>query len=160
MYEEISIKRKIDWRSLLIKCGLLLIVVFIICAIAFSPRKTYAVTPLNGINNKLLKAGKNYYKEDLLPTKFSESKQISLMELVEKELIKSKEYNSNNCDFNESYVKVLKVNAKEFSISSHLICGNEEDTVVDTITIKEDNSSKETPVNKNSEENFEIKVIE
>ena len=29
MYEEISIKRKIDWKSLLFKAGILLIVVFI-----------------------------------------------------------------------------------------------------------------------------------
>lgn len=157
MYEEISIKRKVDWKSLLIKYGLLLIVVFIICAVALSPRKTYAVTPLNGINNELLKAGKKYFTEDLLPTKFSESKSISLMELVEKELIKAKEYNSNNCDFNQSYIKVSKVNTKEFSISSYLICGDKEDTIVDTITIKEDNSN-ETSID--AEDNFEIEVIE
>lgn len=157
MYEEISIKRKVDWKSLLIKCGLLLIVVFIICAVALSPRKTYAVTPLNGINNELLKAGKKYFTEDLLPTKFSESKSISLMELVEKELIKAKEYNSNNCDFNQSYIKVSKVNTKEFSISSYLICGDKEDTIVDTITIKEDNSNETTI---DAEDNFEIEVIE
>ena len=57
MYEEISIKKRIDWKSLIIKIGILLIVVFIICAVAFSPRKTYAVTPLNDITQKLLNAG-------------------------------------------------------------------------------------------------------
>ena len=161
MYEEISVKRKIDWKSLLIKGSILLVIVFIICAVAFSPRKSYAVTPLNGINQELLKTGKKYYTNELLPTNYSNSKSITLMELVEKELIKAKEYNSNNCDFNQSYVKVSKVNSTEFSISSYLYCNDKEDIIADTILISKDNFKPEDNSNaNNNDDNFEIQVIE
>lgn len=158
MYEEISIKRKIDWKSVFIKSGILIVLVFIICAISFAPKKTYAVTPLNGINKDLLEAGKKHYNNDL-PTKIGHTKSITLMNLVELDLIKAKNYNSNNCNFNESYVKVAKVNNKEFSISSHLLCGDKNDVIVDTIIIKKDNQVKnDTTVNNTND--FEIGVIE
>ena len=156
MYEEISIKRKIDWKSLLIKGGILLIVVFIVCAIAFAPRKTYAVTPLNDISLELLNAGKEYYTFDKLPSSFGESRSITLMELTEKELIKATNFDSNKCSFNDSYVKVIKVNTKEFSISAYVSCDNKDNTVIDTIKTEKDNA---TNASKNGD-NFSAEVVE
>lgn len=156
MYEEISIKRKIDWKSLLIKCGILLIVVFIVCAVAFAPRKTYAVTPLNEISLELLSAGKEYYTFDKLPTSLGESRSITLMELTEKELIKATNFDSNNCDFNDSYVKVIKVNNKEFSISAYVSCDSKANTVIDTIKTEKDNAFN---ASKNGD-NFSAEVVE
>ena len=156
MYEEISIKRKINWKSLLIKCGILLIVVFIICAVAFAPRKTYAVTPLNGISLELLSAGKEYYTFEKLPISLGESRTITLMELTEKEFIKANNFDSNNCDFNESYVKVIKVNNREFSISAYVTCDSKNNTVIDTIKTDKDNELKASK----DEDNFSAEVIE
>lgn len=156
MYEEISIKRKIDWKSLLFKAGILLIVVFIVCAVAFAPRKTYAVSPLNGITKDLLEAGKKYYEFDKLPISLGDTSKISLMDLTEKEFINANEFNSNNCDFSESFVKVTKVNIREFSISAYLECDNKNNTVIDTIKTKKDT----VKVVNNNEDNFKAEVIE
>lgn len=156
MYEEISIKRKINWKSLLLKTGILLIVVFIVCAVAFAPRKTYAVSPLNGIAKDLLEAGKKYYKFNKLPIYLGETSKISLIELTEKELISASEFNNNKCDFNQSFVKVTKVNIKEFSISAYLECDNKNNTVIDTIKTKKDT----VKVVNNNEDNFKAEVIE
>lgn len=156
MYEEISIKRRIEWKSLLFKTGILLIVVFIVCAVAFAPRKTYAVSPLNSINKDLLEAGKKYYEFDKLPISLGETSKISLMDLTEKEFINANEFNSNKCDFNQSFVKVTKVNIKEFSISAYLECDNKNNTVIDTIKTKKDT----VKVVNNNEDNFKAEVIE
>ena len=156
MYEEISIKKRIDWKSLIIKIGILLIVVFIICAVAFSPRKTYAVTPLNDINQKLLNAGKEYFTFENLPIHIGNYKLITLDELINQEYIKSKNFEDNKCDLARSHVKVTKVNSKEFSIYAKVECNNDEEIIVDTIKTKED-TTKNTS---NYEENFSFEVVE
>lgn len=156
MYEEISIKKRIDWKSLIIKIGILLIVVFVICAVAFSPRKTYAVTPLNDITQKLLNAGKEYFTFENLPIHIGNYKLITLDELINQEYIKSKNFEDNKCDLARSYVKVTKVNSKEFSIYAKVECNNDEEIIVDTIKTKED-TTKNTS---NYEENFSFEVVE
>lgn len=156
MYEEISIKKRIDWKSLIIKIGILLIVVFIICAVAFSPRKTYAVTPLNGITQKLLNAGKEYFTFENLPIRIGDYKTVTLTELIEQEYIKAKNFEDNKCDLDRSYVKVTKVNSKEFSIYAKVECNNNEEIIVDTIKTKEDTTNNIS----NDDENFSFEVVE
>lgn len=155
MYEEISIKRRIDWKSLLTKTGILLIVVFIICAIAFSPKKTYAITPLNEITSKLLSVGKEYFTFDLLPINLGDEKSITLNDLIEKELIDQKDYENNKCDYNNSYIKVTKVDNTEFSIYATVLCNKTSDIVIDTIKTKQD-----TLVNDTNNDSLKVEVIE
>ena len=137
MYEEVSIKRKINWKPMIIKLSAMLAIVFIVCALIFAPEKTYASTPLNSINNNLLKAGKKYFNIDNYPTKISDYKIVTLMEIVENDLVKAETYN------------------KDYSIYSFLNCNNVTDTVASNIKTKEDN-------NKNvvNDSNLTVEVIE
>lgn len=149
MYEDIKVKKRIDWKSLLLRSGILLIGVFVVCALIFTPKnKTLADTPLKANTRVLLKAGKEYYNNDKLPSNLSEETGITLMELVENNLIEAKEFNSLNCDFNQSYVGIRKVDKKEYSIKANLVCSNEKSVIVDTINTSEDlskvNSTKTT----------------
>lgn len=155
MYEEISVKKRIDWKSLLTKLGVLLLVVFIFCAIAFSPKKTYAVSPLYNITKQLLNAGKEYYVYEKLPINIGEYKTINLFSLIDEEYIKGKDYTANNCEFDDSFVKVTKVNNKEFSIYAKVLCDNDEEVIVDTIKTKKDNN-----INTNKDDNFSFEVVE
>lgn len=155
MYEEISVKKRINWSSLLTKLGVLLLVVFIICAIAFSPKKTYAVSHLYDITKQLLNAGKEYYVYEKLPTNIGEYKTINLFSLIDEDYIKGKEYTENNCEFDNSFVKVTKVNNKEFSIYAKVLCDQDEEVIVDTIKTKKDNKNINT-----NENNFSFEVIE
>ncbi len=155
MYEEVSIKRKINWKPMIIKLSAMLAIVFIVCALIFAPEKTFASTPLNSINNNLLKAGKKYFDIDNYPTKISDYKIVTLMEIVENDLVKAETYNKEKCDFNKSYVKIVKVDNKDYSIYSFLNCNNVTDTVASNIKTKEDN-------NKNvvNDSNLTVEVIE
>ncbi len=155
MYEEISIKKRIDWKSLTAKLIILLLIVFIICAIALSPKKTYAVTPLNSITKELIDAGKEYYTFENLPINIGEYKSITLASLIEKDYIVEKSFKTNNCSYDESYVKTTKVNAKEFSIYAKVICDKDEEVIVDTIKTKKDTKSS-----LNNDESFSIEVID
>ena len=155
MYEEISVKKRINWSSLLTKLGVLLLVVFIICAIAFSPKKTYAVSHLYDITKQLLNAGKEYYVYEKLPTNIGEYKTINLFSLIDEDYIKGKEYTENNCELDNSFVKVTKVNNKEFSIYAKVLCDQDEEVIVDTIKTKKDNKNINT-----NENNFSFEVIE
>lgn len=155
MYEEISVKKRINWSSLLTKLGVLLLVVFIICAIAFSPKKTYAVSHLYDITKQLLNAGKEYYVYEKLPTNIGEYKTINLFSLIDEDYIKGKEYTENNCEFDNSFIKVTKVNNKEFSIYAKVLCDQDEEVIVDTIKTKKDNKNINT-----NENNFSFEVIE
>lgn len=176
MYEEITIKKHIDWKNLFIKIGILLLIVFILCALIMSPKKSHAETPYTAINKELLSTGKLYYSEDKLPTRIGRSNYITLQELVNNNLIKSDKYEKNGCNLEKSYVKVTKVSSNEFSIYSYLDCKKDKNTVADTITIFKDNYTEEqkennfsteglvqntnTEYSESTEEDFTFEVIE
>lgn len=167
MYEEITVKRHIDWKLLFFRLAILLLVVFIICAIAFTPRNTHASTPYNNLAKTLLKAGKKYYIDSKLPTSLGYNNTITLRQLIDDELLDSKDYNDNDCNYDNSYVRVTKVGNNEYSIYAYLFCNGVEEVIGDSITsnnIKESlNNAEKKIINEakfDDNENITVTVSE
>lgn len=152
MYEEITVKRHIDWKSLLFKIGILLLVVFIICAFVLTPKNSNAKTPYNTLANELLRIGKDYYDDSKLPTSLGYSNSITLKQMIDSNIVDEKDYSSNNCDYENSYVKVTKVGNNEFSIYVYLLCNNNEEVVGDSIVSNVNNKTNISNANSNNKE--------
>lgn len=150
MYEDIKVKRKIDWNSLFVKGGVLLVGVFLVCLVIFSPKgKSFADTPINEKTRLLLNAGIEHYENNALPTVMGSSNEITLMALIEKKQLNAKDFNSLNCDFNDSSIKITRVGKNDYSIKAYLLCGKDNNTIVNSIEATNDDSN-----------NFEFTVVE
>lgn len=120
----------------------------------------------NGQNNEnanledtLLKAGKDYYNEEGLPSAVGECETISLGKLVDLDFIKNDEA-FTTCDNDDTYVKVCKLESGKYQYTPLLSCteertvfgewqeGSETDLVVDksdvTFTYKAERMTKTT----------------
>lgn len=154
MYEEISVKREIDWHSLFFRIGLLILIVFIVVLIVLTPKKSSASTPYKSLADEALAAGKEYYTESRLPNTLGNSNSINISYLIENSLLKDKQYVSNGCDLDNSYVKVTKVGSKEYSIYVYLLCNGYKEVVGDSITLSKLNVNKQVKKTLKDSENI------
>ena len=138
MYEEIQIKKRIDWKKAFLKLGVLVGVAFIVCLIMFNPgNESYAETDFSKNLKALVIASKKYFIGDRLPSDIGNISYIKLTTLIEDGLIdKHANLESDNCNKEQSYAKVTKINNKEYSLVVYLECKNEKASSIDTITIK------------------------
>lgn len=138
MYEEIQIKKRIDWKKAFTKLGVLVIVIFIVCLVMFNPGKeSYAETDFSKNLKALVAATKTYYTEDKLPSSNGNISYVKLSTLIEENLIdKSVNLESDSCNKEQSYAKVTKINNKEYSLVVYLECKSENASSIDTIKLK------------------------
>lgn len=138
MYEEIQIKRHIDWKKAFTKLGVLVMIIFIVCLILFNPGKeSYAETDFSKNLKYVVAAAKKYYTKDNLPTEIGNVSNIKLSTLIEEKLLdKHADLESDSCNKEQSYAKVTKISKKEYSLVVYLECKSENASSIDTIKTK------------------------
>lgn len=145
MYEE-KAKRKleINWKSLLIKLAILLIVVFIILWIISLFKKDDNESNFGKNLGLMRDAAEEYFTGSKLPSDIDDSASITLKEMYNKKLlIEFRDEEGNSCDVNKSYAKITKTSAELYRLEVKLVCNNESDTIVNTLNYKVDDEQQE-----------------
>ncbi len=73
-----------------------------------------------------------HYKVDK-PNVLNGEDTISLSEILNKEILKEFTYNEDNCNLNNSYAKITKVNDNDYSLRVQLDCNNNNEFLITTI---------------------------
>ncbi len=154
MYEDKKRKIKINWKSLLIKIIILLIALFIILWIISLVNKKDNVKSNIASNLKVMQEAANeYFTGSRLPEKINSKKTITLEEMVNsKLLVEFKDQNGKACDLTNSYAEATKISAQNYTIKVKLICGKENDYVIDTITVEDIDTPSNSDDNINNEQ--------
>lgn len=85
--------------------------------------------------NTIHEVSKDIFAEDL-PQEVGATKKITLSQLYELNLVDKMTYGNTDCDQNNSFISITKINSKDYQVKSTLICGNKKDTKTETITSK------------------------
>lgn len=139
MYEDKSRKTiEIDWKSLLIKLGVLLVVVFLVIWIVSLFSKKDENNSNFGVNLQSMRdAATEYFTGSRLPSGVNDSKKITLKEMFDRNLlVKFQDENGDSCDTVNSYAEATKLDEENYRIEVKLICNNDSDTIINTVKRK------------------------
>ena len=145
MYEDKTRRKiQIDWKSLLIKLGILLVIVFIVLWIISLFKKDDKVTSNFGINLQSMRnAANEYFTGSKLPKEINESVSLTLGEMFERNLlIEFQDENGNACDTRNSYIEATKLDDENYRIEVKLVCDNNSDTIINTIQYQAQNEEE------------------
>ena len=135
MYEDKTRRKiQINWKSLLIKLGILLVVVFVVLWI-ISLFKKDEVTSNFGTNLQSMRdAATEYFTASRLPKEEDESVRLTLKEMFDRNLlIEFQDEFGNSCDVDNSYIEATKLDEENYRIEVKLICDNDSDTIINTV---------------------------
>ena len=141
--------KRINW----IKIGIevLAIFVFVLLLVWLFPlpgKKNTKATNFGDNFDTFRESARKYYTNNKLP---EESEKMTLQQLIDKKAIKPLYDKSGKaCDADKSYVRITKINDKEYQLRIDLTCGNESDYVLETITTKEENCTPEEKTENNN----------
>ena len=134
MYEDIQVKKKINWKSAFTKLGVLALFIIILALIIVLPsKKTYAESEFEHNLRAFMNASKEYFKDGNLPSKEGNESTIKLQDLIEDKRLKNVNLENDNCNKEQSYARITKLNRKEYSIYIYLECSSNQASSVDTI---------------------------
>lgn len=154
MYEDKEVST--NW----VKIGLRIVSVILIVLIIFKVVEIIKDNQSNVIEKDKMKekivslesAGKNHFKEELLPVNVGDSVTVTLEELIKEELIEEiKDINDNTCNLEKSNVKVFRLDS-EYQYKSTLICDNYEDYLNSFVEIKKDDKDTTVTIKPNEDE--------
>ena len=151
MYEDKSVPFHINWKSLLIKLGILLVVVFIVLFLISIFTKNEAKESNFGTNLSAMRdAATEYFVGSRLPEDVGESESITLEEMFEQNLLLDEE--GNSCNTTDSYAEATKLDEENYRLEVTLVCENDSDTIVNTIkrTVQEDDTTEDDENNENN----------
>lgn len=138
MYEDTKFKSNINWKSLLIKLGILLLIVFLICFIVFRPKKDNSFISLESNITSVKEAAIIYYQNNLTAKEIGDYQKVTLKELVANELIEEQEDEEGNiCNTKKSYAYLTKTRDDEFVLKINMICGDNKDSEVYNVTTED-----------------------
>lgn len=147
MYEE---KRKksmnINWKGLIIKLAVLLVVVFLILWIIslFNKKDNKSINMDTSL--QLMKTSAvDYFKGSKLPSSINGKEKLTLEEMLSKKAIINFDEN-NLCSKTDSYIEATKINNTDYTIKAKLVCGTNSDAIITTITEKENSDNTNNTV--------------
>ena len=148
MYEEKSRKSiQINWKSLLIKLAVLLVVIFLIIWIVSLFNKDDVTSNFDENMQSMRSAALEYFTGSRLPLEVNGTNYISLQEMFDQNLlIEFQDEDGNDCDTNNSYAEVTRISEDEYRIEVRLVCPNESDTIINTVEYQsqaEDDSNED-----------------
>ncbi len=133
MYEEIQVKRKIDWKSAFTKLGIIALFIIILALIIALPSKGYAESEYEHNLRAFMGAAKEHFNDGNLPSEIGNESIIKLQDLIDEGRLKNANLERDNCNKNQSYAKITKLSNKEYSVYIFLDCKSNSSSSVDTI---------------------------
>lgn len=136
MYEDKKFKLNINWKSLFIKLGILLLGAFVICFIVFRP-KNEIISLADNITTVKTAAIK-YYKNNLTLKEIGDYEKVSLKDLVESGLLKNQNDDAgNSCSNKNSYAYLTKVRDNDYILKINMECGDNQESQIFNLTSKD-----------------------
>ena len=137
-----SIIKKIDWKTLGIKLGILflsmLILIFTISRINKHHKNEEEI--FNQNIEKITEATANYFKSSPLPQNIGDSASLVLEEMIQLELLDEIKNNDNKiCNEENSYVITTKTGNEEYHLKIYLECPDKKKVVEKRIICNENN---------------------
>ena len=133
MYEDIQVKKKINWKTAFTKLGVLALFIIILALIIVLPsKKTYAESEYEHNLRAFMNAAKEHFKGNL-PSEVGNVSTIKLQDLIEEKKLKNINLERENCNKEQSYAKITKISKKEYSVYVYLECSKNQASSVDTI---------------------------
>lgn len=135
MYEEKSRRSiQINWKSLLIKLGILLVVIFLIIWIVSLFNNDDVPSNFDQNMQSMRNAAIEYFTGSKLPSEVNGTNYISLQEMFDQNLlIEFQDENGDDCDTQNSYAEITKISDEDYRIEVKLVCPNESDTIINTV---------------------------
>ncbi len=134
MYEDIQVKKKINWKNAFTKLGVLLLFIILLALIISLPsKKTYAESEYEHNLRAVMSAAKAHFKDGNLPTEVGNESIVVLQTLIDEERLNNVNLERDNCNREQSYAKITKLNKTEYSVYVYLECEKEQSSSVDTI---------------------------
>lgn len=138
MYEESKFKLDINWKSILIKLSILLLVVFVICFLIFRPKKSNDGVSLNNNITNVKDAAIKYYKNNMSVKKIGDYKKVSVEELIKENYLENQEDSKgNSCTNDDSFAYLTKVRDDEFVLKISMKCGKNKEAQVYNLNNKD-----------------------
>lgn len=163
MYEDTKFKSNFNWKSLIFKLGILLLIVFLICFIIFKPKKDKNFISLASNINTVKDAAIDYYKDNMKLEEIGEYDKVTLKELIKAKYTTKQEDNKGNyCNSKESYAYLTKTRDDEFVLKINIKCGENEESKIFNLTTKDLKvvASKEEEIEVDEEILVEEEIIE
>lgn len=155
MYEDKSKKSiEIDWKSLLIKLGILLVVVFLIIWIISLFNKKEENVSNFWVNLQAMRdAATEYFTGSRLPSEINDSKKITLKEMFDRNLlVEFQDEEGNSCDTANSYAEATKLTETNYRIEVKLVCDHDSDTIINTVKRNVTEQNDNEPIDEEEEE--------
>lgn len=111
-------KREIPWNRLFLSLlGIILVILLVLMFMKFCTKQS--------LQTDLLKAGKSYYEKypSKLPNEVGSCNTVNLKDLAEEKFIKTKKY--QNCNTDDTYIKVCYLESKNYHYVAILSCGKD-----------------------------------
>lgn len=140
--ENDSILKKIDWKSIGIKLGILflamLLLIFTIARLNKHQKKEQEA--FNRNIEKITEATANYFKSSPLPKNIGDSASLVLEEMIHLKLIDEiKNNNDKVCNYQNSYTITTKTGNEEYHLKIYLECPEKKKVVEKRIICNENN---------------------
>lgn len=137
-----SILKKIDWKKLGIKLGILfltmLLLIFIVARLNKHQKREN--DSFNTNIEKITKATADYFKTNPLPQNIGDSASLILEEMINLKLIDEiKNNQEKTCNKENSYIITTKTAIEEYHLKIYLECPEKKKVVEKKIICKEDN---------------------
>lgn len=134
MYTEENMKGKFPIRDVLLKVIIVVVFIILVCFIIakiIGPSNNTINSNYDKVFSENLKEMKEaaikYYTKDKLPTEDGDSKELTLREMVNLDLLEAfTDANNKACDVTESYVRLTK-NGDSYTLRVNLKCSEQED---------------------------------
>jgi len=125
----------INWKDLVIKA--IFLVVFLLLLVWLFPKVPNMKPFYSNVFRENIKymqdAAESYYTTDKLPKNIGDTAEMTLQEMINKNLILPfVDENGESCDTNSSYVQVIK-NKNDYTLKVNLVCPNEKNYVKKTL---------------------------
>lgn len=149
MYEGKTKKLNIEWKSLLIKMGILLVVIFIVLWIVSLFNKGNKNVESNlSVNLQAMKsAATDYFTGDRLPSTVNGKKKLTLREMFQQKLVPEfRDQNNKSCDLVDSFIEATKLNNTDYTIKVKLVCGSESDYIINTVSFVDDTTNSDVVI--------------
>ena len=154
MYDENGTYRiGINWKDIIVK--IILVILFIVLLLWLFPRNDLGVfydsVYTNNINT-MRDAAERYYTGNRLPATVGESKVMTLKEMIDnKMIIRFTDKDKNYCDENASSIQVTKNATDDYVLKVHLVCGKDDDYILETLSGNGSNNGSNNGANNGSE---------
>ena len=134
-YDDNNVKLKIDWKNLILKLILVVLVVLLIIWIFPMPKlDTFYNKVYNDNLNTMKEASENYFVADKLPSKTGDSVTIKLQDMLDKKLVTNfTDKNNNQCSNTNSFATVTKTDNSNYVLKVQLSCDEKTDYVLENL---------------------------